>query len=470
MVRSALTLAVGLVLASGCDPEEPDDDVSGDDDTTSEPSELDIESIPHNGLACLVHWTTDVPATTELTATAGDGEPLQYLDDKPVDEHEVLVLGLWEQARFELSAVSHDEQGEVVFRGQGAFETSALSFPMPELTVVAHDPEKMHKGWTLTSFLVEPDLDNRAVVAVDPEGRVRWYHAFESQGAMAAVDTTLAEPGGHVLVGPLPAEGQRALEVTAAGHVVWEGPEQPAVGVDGYMHHTLRKQADGDYLALFYSYSEGHTLDVIQKFDPDGEVTWRWDSGALMSELETTLWANAVQMDDDAVYLNSRLHSRLYRIDPTDGEVVWTLGEEGEFAFEGEHEEPWFSGAHATSVLPDGHVLMYDNGAGTRGYSRAVEYAIDEDARTARIAWEYPGELADDHWYTSIWGDVDRLDNGNTLITAGSMVDTDTPSRIFEVTPDGEVVWRIDLAGPTEDARAGVYTAERIPPLVAHAP
>ena len=61
-------------------------------------------------------------------------------------------------------------------------------------------------------------------------------------------------------------------------------------------------------------------------------------------------------------------------------------------------------------------------------------------------------------WFTSHWGDADRLPNGNTLITAGTF---DDASRVFEVTADGQVVWEIVLPNN------GVYRAQRLsPPLV----
>lgn len=468
MTSTRATLIVSaLVLAlAGCEQVASDDDTGDDDDTTLATHGLVVESLPHNKLSCTVRWSTDVPTISELIATAGDGEAYVWQTPSPVTHHEMRLLGLREGTRYDLWATSRDGDGTLVWQGEGTFETGDLPFPMPGITVVAQDTVRMQPGWTLTSFLVEPDLDHRAAVMLDPDGQVRWYHEFESLGAMAAVEVSLVEDGRNVLIGPLPDEGQRPLELTPTGDLVWEGSPQPAMGVTGYMHHTLQKLPDGDYLALFYDLDDGGQADVIEQFGVDGEVAWRWDTRALAAQVGSTVWANAVQMAGEAVYLNSRWHSTLYRLDRTTGEVVWALGDGGDFTLEGEHDDPWFAGAHATTVLEDGHVLTYDNGDGVRDYSRVIEYAIDEDERTAQVVWEYPGALADDPWYTSIWGDVERLANGNTLVAAGSMIDTDSPSRIFEVTPDGAVVWRIDLSGPTEEDRAGVYSAERIHPLV----
>jgi len=101
-----------------------------------------------------------------------------------------------------------------------------------------------------------------------------------------------------------------------------------------------------------------------------------------------------------------------------------------------------------------------------RGYSRVIEYAIDEPARTAEVVWVYPPDLESDPWHNLAWGDADRLPNGNTLITSGSVVGADSPSRLFEVTPDHEIVWEAWMRSEIEGDHAGSYMSERIPVLV----
>src|SRR5690606_22984185 len=100
--------------------------------------------------------------------------------------------------------------------------------------------------------------------------------------------------------------------------------------------------------------------------------------------------------------------------------------------------------------------------------TRAVEYQIDEEAKTATLVWEWPGDFDTPAWYKTelyvpFWGDADRLPNGNVLITAGRRGGTEeTPnSRVIEVTKDtGEVVWELQL--PQD---YGVYRSERLTQL-----
>ena len=87
------------------------------------------------------------------------------------------------------------------------------------------------------------------------------------------------------------------------------------------------------------------------------------------------------------------------------------------------------SGPHDATLLPDGNVLVFDNGL-ARGWSRVVEV----DPRSDEIVWEYRAEKPED-FYSRAQGAAQRLPNGNTLIT-----DSDS-GLLFEVTPEGEIVW-----------------------------
>ena len=87
------------------------------------------------------------------------------------------------------------------------------------------------------------------------------------------------------------------------------------------------------------------------------------------------------------------------------------------------------SGPHDATMLPDGNILVFDNGTG-RYWSRVVEV----DPRTGKVVWEYKADKPKD-FYTLTRGANQRLPNGNTLITESEK------GRVFEVAPDGEIVW-----------------------------
>jgi len=83
-------------------------------------------------------------------------------------------------------------------------------------------------------------------------------------------------------------------------------------------------------------------------------------------------------------------------------------------------------GQHAPRMLANGHILLFDNGR-YRGWSRVLEL----DPLDNRVLWEFRQE----GFFTLSQGYVQRLENGNTLITESER------GRVFEITAEGEVVW-----------------------------
>jgi len=284
------------------------------------------------------------------------------------------------------------------------------------------------------------------------------------------VDSTLLEDG-TVLIGGGLAPGQSAMRVDMAGERVWLGPVQPdEMLAPGALHHVYRQLDNGNHLTLAFEAQHTVLEDVILELTPEGEVVWEWHAADHIPDATIEhIHGNMVLADLDrgAVYLNALLTRSLYKIDRDNGEILWRFGEDGDFTMLTEHEWPWIGFAHAPEIQPDGNILLYDNGGqGAHDVSRVVEYTLDEDAMTAELVWEYPGDLAEDHWFTQFWGDADRLDNGNTLVTSGSVVPFDTLSRIFEVTAAGDKAWQVEVLSPNDGGRAGCYSSERIPVLV----
>jgi hypothetical protein len=72
----------------------------------------------------------------------------------------------------------------------------------------------------------------------------------------------------------------------------------------------------------------------------------------------------------------------------------------------------------------------FGNQISPEGRTRVIEF----DPTNMDIVWEYKG-TADHPLETLIRGSDERLANGNTLITETGA------GRIFEVTPEGKIVW-----------------------------
>ena len=99
---------------------------------------------------------------------------------------------------------------------------------------------------------------------------------------------------------------------------------------------------------------------------------------------------------------------------------------------------------HHIRRIPNGNITLFDNGNyHTPSYSRAVEYHLDEENKVATMVWQYRN-VPDIYGFAM--GSVQRLHNGNTLISWGSANPT-----VTEVTPAGEIAFQMDLP-------QGIYT------------
>ena len=168
---------------------------------------------------------------------------------------------------------------------------------------------------------------------------------------------------------------------------------------------------------------------------------------------------NYVNIDPvDHNYLLSIRHScSVLKVSRTTGEIIWRLGgPANDFTFIGEHEENapyYFIAQHSVHRLANGNILFFDNGGAggqlnvtERTYSRAVEYHLDEVNMTATLVWEY---RKDPDVYARSGGDVQKFDNGNTLINWGAATGADVPI-VTEVTPAGEIAFEMSFANPEE--------------------
>lgn len=123
-------------------------------------------------------------------------------------------------------------------------------------------------------------------------------------------------------------------------------------------------------------------------------------------------------------------------LDSETGEVSWTWGR-------GELERP-----HHPTMLDNGNILIYDNGR-RRSASRIVEVEpVSKD-----IVWQYRGNELEP-FYSPSRGSCQRLPNGNTVIAESDA------GRLFEVTPDGSVVW--EYFGHSRQDRDGGWSRPAI--------
>lgn len=223
---------------------------------------------------------------------------------------------------------------------------------------------------------------------------------------------------------------------------------------------TLRKHIVeiGD---MFYEH------DRLVKLDPAGNILWSWTtadnftidmacnfSRVRNNSLDLT-HCNSIDWDieNDIVYVNIRNLNTFCKINATNGELIWSLGEYGDFALFDKNGDPvdslWYHGHSVEEVEPN-VFLLFDNDLHNKtNYnhkrSRILEISINEDNMTAWNSWSW---TAPREKHSGYWSDADRLPNGNRLGIFGTQhhdIANSTGAWLVEVSPEGDIVREYDF-------------------------
>lgn len=304
--------------------------------------------------------------------------------------------------------------------------------------VTLHDTKRAYPGY---NFYAGRD---REVYVLDMDGkRVHTWHAPDDlqrcRFAELLRDDTLA----------VVCDYRRLVRLDWDSRVIWDIPVKP--------HHDVAERPDGTLLVPFRKQETLHgrkvRFDGIAFISPGGEIVSRWYSYDHREELGRHLPPSRLDRPPgpgeappkkalDYYHLNSvevlpetdlgkrdprfragnilvclRNVSLVAVLDQQTMGVLWSWGTEE------------LEGPHMPTMLPDGHILLFDNGV-----RRKATRVIEIDPESASIVWTYEGSPPES-FYSQLRGSNQRLGNGNTLICEADR------GHVIEVTPAGEKVW-----------------------------
>ena len=404
---------------------------------------LSATQSPNNSLAFYVDWAA--PADTDMRLVEVDCPTAvqdQFTLGADDTSGEFFLMGLVDGERCVISLTTEE----------GTVRTPVTGGPLPEYLpeFEVESTGETQPGWTLVNLNNAFHEQPLSVALFDELGRYRWYHWVSDE---AGSDNEIAVVDGGVLIG-----GRSTLQ--APQRVDWRGRQLwsfPWI----LMHHdirlidenTIRFLADEDYCGTGFRDGGIKEYDVVER-----ETTWEFHlcDFYLPEDGPWPDWSHTNTIGDygeTGILLSSREQHTIFLVDRERGEIDWSIGLHGSIEL-GENAEFWRQ--HAPEEVGDGNVLLFDNGLeGTREFSRAIELAIDADAGTAELVWEF---VPDPPIAAYIWGDADRQPNGNTLITFG-VRNLAKRTHLYEVDADAEVVWHA-----TFPEGWGVYRSDRVEP------
>lgn len=381
---------------------------------------------------------------------------MRFDDDELTESHVVFVAGLIEGTTCELTARSVADDGAVGTAEATFGPVGPVPDFVPELEVPISDLDQTQPGWTLFNLTNTANQTNEVIVMVDLQGRYRWYHRRDGDTRASGGFDTRAVSEGVMTSGRRGAMPAPAI-INYEGHIVWEDRFNT--------HHDMRPSPFDDDNLLYLSYADcgaagANNEAIAAEWDRSaGEAIWEWNICEHFTPTRITRnWSHLNSIEgfpgERTVLLSSRDTNKLFKVDRDSDEIIWILGEGGDFDFDA---EDLFLHQHAPEIQPDGNILLYDNGlASRRAYSRAIEYELVFDVLGDPVRFDAVWEYADEARFTPVRGDADRLANGNTLITYGG-VNPDRESIFTEVTPGGDVVWELHTP-----ANWGAYRSDRV--------
>ena len=192
--------------------------------------------------------------------------------------------------------------------------------------------------------------------------------------------------------------------------------------------------------------------------DPGQWVTWGKEADWLhLNSLSVGAGGNLL--------LTARNRNQIIALSPDFRRVEWQLGgPDSDYEFPNPGDR--FYGPHTATQLPNGHILLFDNGLGRPAseggaYSRALELRLDAATGTAVKVWEY--RHSPDLYAQSV-SNAFRLSNGHILVNFG--INSARPRRFapltfLEVNRPGDEVFRVETfdLGPTGENFARRYRA-----------
>lgn len=232
------------------------------------------------------------------------------------------------------------------------------------------------------------------------------------------------------------------------------------VSMDGLMDEDLSSQFTGlnhqltilpDETVAFYAYSSGQCDDIKER-SPSGMVKTIVNSGKAAGT-SGACHVNTIEYskEDDTLIFSDLDHDNYTKV-KRDGTTVWVLGgTTNKFTGDG---STW-SKQHGLHVLGPDHLLFFNNngaGGGLGAGSRALEVQLDVNAKTATKVWSFTASPAISNM---VMGDVQRLENGNTIVaysTAGVLQEVSSKGEVLQ-----ELTWQAGAAFGYINKRKSLY-------------
>jgi arylsulfate sulfotransferase len=472
--------------------------------------------IPPQGAVAWVEFGADLNYGRQTSMTAATTSPEQTVN--------IIVAGMKASTTYHMRSHVTWAGDQSWVSADQTFTTGKLpalpgNLTLPKITVTRPTPSLTPSSGVEMFNLVTPGNMLLSAFVTDLEGNVIWYYYPDTPG-LSTVPMRMM-PNGNFLI-----HLNDLMEVDLAGNVLRDvsvAQVNKSLQAKGYdfqinpsFHHDVIVLPNGHWVTLANSEKLFTNLvgypgvtnvlgDDLIDIDLNGNVAWAWSGfeNGLKTGLDinrhlqtqslvpgTLDWTHSnaiVYTADHNLLLSMRHQSWILKIDYADGtgtgDILWKLGDDGDFAITGGDTKDWFYAQHfphlestnadgsqmTLAVFDNGNLRLANNGqdctqtfsptssASATCFSRATLFDVNETSMVATLNWQYPTGF-----YSWWGGSVGTLTNGDVEFDMATVSTVATPaSQVMEVTSDdaAKTVWQLNVTG------ANAYRAYRIPSL-----
>ena len=408
----------------------------------------------------IVEWSTDLGdvSSAEIVYTLDNAgtNVLNVGGVAPADvtnsPYRTLLLGLKGQSTYTFHIEATLGDGSVC-ESEDYTLTTGSTGGAPQVTRSASNPSAQAVGFIVTSG---GNMSNGPAFIVDADGAVVWWAPAPTDCGRARLDY----------------EGQKMWMETLnamnqSGEVRWVSMDglngENNVSGLGSAHHDFTVLPGGIVAVLCWSGSGSDPESDLIERSPDGTLRTAFRIGSsvypggqsVLGGGSNTYHSNAIQYyaSDDTYTIGDRNPMLIVKVTRS-GQPVWQFGGDCSRSAAPACASGSWDTNHGHHLLPNGTFLMFSNGAFMSSTpSQAIEFSLNASG-SSLTANQVRSYTSSSGAHSDSLGDVQRLPNGNTLVTFSNN------GRIEELDPSWNVVqtltatsfgyanWRETLYGP----------------------
>jgi hypothetical protein len=408
----------------------------------------------------IVEWSTTLSdlSSAQIVYTLDNAGPdiLNRGGTAPVDltrtSHRTLLLGLKQSSSYTFHIEAESSDGTRCTSPDYAMKTGALS-GAPNITRTATNASAQAKGFIVTSTGIEGGgmgTSPGAAYIIDADGAVVWHTVGPAQCSRARMDY----------------EGVNMWMTSL--NVFNSGGEMRYVAMDGQTgqnnvsglsgaHHDFTVLPGGVVVAMVWASSGTDPESNLIERSSSGTLTTKFRIGSnlyvggpsAIGGSSTSYHCNyvAYHESDDSYTIADRNPSVVVKVTRS-GNPVWQIGGSCSGAPAPKCASATWKVNHGQDFDPNGNLLIFNNGPS--GASHVFEYKITDSGSFGITTVK---DFTSGSTSSAQLGDVQRLPNGNTLITysnGGVMLEVDSSWATVQTLKGrfGYADWRETLYGP----------------------